>query len=265
VVRRDGSAARSSRDRAAEEAPAATQRFDVDPQVAEHRVRILGKQEGPVFQRDCALGDQGLGDPYPKSPCQMVVAETRLPDCGSALPLPEADHLPPWCNRGESLQRLGQPGIGEPVIAKPSMWLHGDQSAANELGQVFAGGSRGHATQPCELARGANPAVEERKEHRGPGWVRQERSDRSDVTIGLCCKRLPSRFGNIGLERADEKGACHARNLSPQRFGGGRSFASVHSGMRSVSITPKILYFGHIASVLIRTTLASCSPAERYY
>ena len=245
--------------RAPNQVPAATQRCHIDPQVAERRWCMVARQEGAIFPHERALGDQRIGDPDPQRPRQMVVAETRPMDRGGVLPLPEAPGLPPWPDRREGLQCLSQPRIRETVIAEPAMWLHGDQSAGDELGQVLAGRCCCHPTQPGQLASGADPAVEQRKEHGRASRVGQERGDCGDVTIGLCGRRLASRLGGSGLERADRNRGCHACNLPLQRFGRGRSLGSVRWGMRSVSITPPILYFG-TPVVLLSTSNPDGTP-----
>ena len=148
--------------RAAEEAPAATQRFDVDPQVAEHRVRILGKQEGPVFQRDCALSDQGLGDPHPKSPCPVVLMSTCNPDGTPNLAPLSAVWALGWTvvlgptRQGQTLTNLQR--TGECVLNLPSEDLRSSTISATisaSAGSWGARSARRRLIRPAEpLARG---------------------------------------------------------------------------------------------------------------
>ena len=102
---------------------------------------------------------QARGQRHGEPAREMVVASSRR---AQRLVAWSRRAMPLWAGRGhrrQSLYRVRDLGRGEPMVAMPALPDDRDELRLRELRQMPAGGLRGHAGMPGELARSQSSPV----------------------------------------------------------------------------------------------------------
>lgn len=104
--------------------------------------------------------------------------------------------------RRERLEDRGEPGVGQPVVAVPSLGPDGHRARVEQLGQVPGHGRGRYAGGPGELAGGVRGAADQQRQGGGAGAVGEQAGDRDDVGIHVSSIAEASRPYGPGMRSA---------------------------------------------------------------
>lgn len=131
----------------------------------------------------CSCGEEPVAELDAAAAGEVVIAGSGLNDRALRAALAQGLNRGGWGDPGDRLERGGDVGPGELVIAVAALHADAHQATVDEAPQVRGGGRRGDPGMAGKLAGRERASVGERGQHRRPSGMAEQRADRRQVPI----------------------------------------------------------------------------------